>query len=53
MCIRDSFNIMFYALNAKGEHGGASMYAGNYGFCDEKGPNTADNAFLLPGSEAH
>jgi N4-(beta-N-acetylglucosaminyl)-L-asparaginase len=48
-----NFNIMFYAVNAKGEHGGASMYAGNYGFCDEKGPNTADNAFLLPGSEAH
>jgi N4-(beta-N-acetylglucosaminyl)-L-asparaginase len=48
-----TFNIHFYALNAKGEHAGISMYAGKYAFCNEKGPQTADTAFLLKGDEAH
>jgi N4-(beta-N-acetylglucosaminyl)-L-asparaginase len=48
-----NFNIHFYALNAKGEHAGISMYPGKYAFCTEKGPETADTAFLLKGDEAH
>src|SRR5882724_6284366 len=36
-----NFGINFYALNAKGEHAGVSMYPGaNYAVCTEKGPET-------------
>jgi N4-(beta-N-acetylglucosaminyl)-L-asparaginase len=48
-----NFNIQFYALNAKGEYAGISMYPGKYAFCTEKGPQTADTASLLQGNESH
>jgi len=48
-----NFSIQFYALNAKGEYGATSMYAGKYAFCTEQGPQTADTAFLLQGNETH
>jgi N4-(beta-N-acetylglucosaminyl)-L-asparaginase len=36
-----NFGINFYALNAKGEYAGVSMYPGaNYAVCTEKGPET-------------
>jgi N4-(beta-N-acetylglucosaminyl)-L-asparaginase len=46
------FNINFYALNAKGEHAGISMYPAKYAFCDEQGPKTTDTAFLIAGNES-
>lgn len=46
-----NFNLQFYALNAKGEHAGVSMYPSKYAFCTEKGPQTADTASLLEGNE--
>lgn len=60
-----SFNINFYALNAKGEFAGVAMYAleddekgwagetGNrvrYAVCDAKGPRTLQVEGLLPGT---
>jgi N4-(beta-N-acetylglucosaminyl)-L-asparaginase len=36
-----NFGINFYALNAKGDYAGVSMYPGaNYAVCTEKGPET-------------
>ena len=36
-----NFDIKFYALNAKGEYAGVSMYpGGNYAICTDKGPET-------------
>jgi N4-(beta-N-acetylglucosaminyl)-L-asparaginase len=48
-----NFSIQFYALNAKGEYAGVSMYAGRYAVCTEQGPQTLDTASLLQGSEPH
>ncbi len=48
-----NFNLIFYAVNAKGEHGGASMYANKYAVCTEQGPQTLDTAVLLSGDEPH
>jgi N4-(beta-N-acetylglucosaminyl)-L-asparaginase len=48
-----NFNIQFYALNAKGEYAGISMYPGKFAFCNEKGPQTADTTSLLQGNESH
>jgi N4-(beta-N-acetylglucosaminyl)-L-asparaginase len=60
------FNIIFYALNAKGEHAGVSMYAEDidergwagqadaravrYAFCNENGPQTIPCDGLIPGA---
>src|ERR1700704_2502567 len=45
-----NFNINFYALNAKGEYAGVSMYpAANYGVCTEKGAETLPCEPLLQG----
>lgn len=45
-----NFNINFYALNAKGEYAGVSMYPGaNYAVCTEKGPETLPCEALLQG----
>jgi N4-(beta-N-acetylglucosaminyl)-L-asparaginase len=48
-----AFNIRFFALNAKGEHAGVTMYASGetrYGMCDENGADTPDMVPLLSGS---
>ncbi len=62
-----SFNINFYALNAKGEFAGVAMYAleddekgwagetgrrVRYAVCDAKGPRTIQVEGLLPGTPA-
>ena len=45
-----NFGINFYALNAKGEYAGVSMYPGaNYAVCTEKGPETLPCEPLLEG----
>jgi N4-(beta-N-acetylglucosaminyl)-L-asparaginase len=45
-----NFGITFYALNAKGEYAGVSMYPGtNYAVCTEKGPETLPCEPLLQG----
>ena len=45
-----NFGINFYALNAKGEFAGVSMYPGaNYAVCTEKGPETLPCEPLLQG----
>jgi len=49
---RPSFDIKFYAMNAKGEHAGMSMYAGGepmYAVCDEQGPRLVAMDALFPG----
>jgi N4-(beta-N-acetylglucosaminyl)-L-asparaginase len=48
-----NFNIIFYVLNAKGEHAGVSMYAGsniNYAICGEHGAQTLSCDALLEGT---
>lgn len=47
-----NFGINFYALNAKGEYAGISMYEGSnakFAVCTEKGPQTLSCEALLPG----
>jgi N4-(beta-N-acetylglucosaminyl)-L-asparaginase len=45
-----NFGINFYALNAKGDYAGVSMYPGaNYAVCTEKGPETLPCEPLLQG----
>jgi N4-(beta-N-acetylglucosaminyl)-L-asparaginase len=44
-----NFGINFYALNAKGEYAGVSMYAATYAVCTEAGPQTLDCEPLIPG----
>jgi N4-(beta-N-acetylglucosaminyl)-L-asparaginase len=60
-----NFSLTFYALNARGEHAGVSMYAEDddyrgwaentdrgfmkYSFCDRKGPRTVQCEALIPG----
>jgi N4-(beta-N-acetylglucosaminyl)-L-asparaginase len=44
-----NFGISFYALNAKGEYAGVSMYASKYAVCTEAGPKTLDTEPLIPG----
>src|SRR5262245_55335247 len=48
-----SFDLKFYAMNAKGEHAGMSMYGGKkpeYAVCDEAGPRLVAMDALLPGT---
>jgi N4-(beta-N-acetylglucosaminyl)-L-asparaginase len=47
-----NFGLNFYALNAKGEFAGVSMYASRFAVCTEKGPETRDTEPLLPGRAA-
>jgi N4-(beta-N-acetylglucosaminyl)-L-asparaginase len=45
-----NFGINFYALNAKGDYAGVSMYHGaTYAVCTEKGPETLPCEPLLEG----
>jgi len=48
-----NFGLNFYILNARGEHAGVTMYAGQngptYAICDEKGPRTEPCEPLLQG----
>jgi len=47
-----SFDVKFYAMNAKGEHAGMGLFAGadpKYAVCDEKGPRLVAMDGLLPG----
>ena len=48
-----TFDVKFYAMNAKGEHAGMGMYGGKkpeYAVCDEKGPRLVAMDALLPGT---
>jgi N4-(beta-N-acetylglucosaminyl)-L-asparaginase len=44
-----NFGLNFYALNAKGEYAGVSMYAATYAVCTEKGPQTLPTEALMEG----
>jgi N4-(beta-N-acetylglucosaminyl)-L-asparaginase len=44
-----NFGLNFYALNAKGEYAGVSMYAATYAVCTENGPETRNTEPLLQG----
>ncbi len=45
-----NFGVNFYAVNAKGEYAGTSMYGGaKYAVCTEAGPKTLDCEALLTG----
>jgi N4-(beta-N-acetylglucosaminyl)-L-asparaginase len=43
---RPNFQMIFYALNAKGEYGGTSMFPTKYAVCTEKGGQLLDTASL-------
>jgi hypothetical protein len=47
-----SFNIVFYVLNARGDHAGVAMYGDkdlSYAVCTERGPQTLRCEPLLQG----
>jgi N4-(beta-N-acetylglucosaminyl)-L-asparaginase len=44
-----NFGLNFYALNAKGEYAGVSMYEAKYAVCTESGPQTLDMEPLYQG----
>jgi len=44
-----NFDLQFYALNAKGDFAGASLYEGSYAVCTEHGPQTLKTEPLLQG----
>ena len=47
-----NFNVVFYVLNARGEHAGVALYASNnlkYAACTENGPQSLPVEPLLPG----
>jgi N4-(beta-N-acetylglucosaminyl)-L-asparaginase len=46
---RPNFGMDFYALNAKGEHGGAGFYPSRYAICTENGPQIVTSASLFDG----
>jgi N4-(beta-N-acetylglucosaminyl)-L-asparaginase len=49
-----SFGIIFYAMNARGEHAGVSMYEGlSYAVCDANGPQILPCEPLLAGTAPH
>ncbi len=48
-----NFSLKFYAVNARGEHAGVSMYGGpgaTYAVCTERGPQDVPLEAFLPGS---
>jgi N4-(beta-N-acetylglucosaminyl)-L-asparaginase len=47
-----NFDLEFYALNAKGEFGAASLYEGRFAICTEQGAQTLKTEPLLPGSSS-
>jgi N4-(beta-N-acetylglucosaminyl)-L-asparaginase len=47
-----NFDLEFYAINAKGEYGGASMYEGQFALCTEQGAQTLKTEPLLRGSSS-
>jgi N4-(beta-N-acetylglucosaminyl)-L-asparaginase len=49
---RPNFGMDFYALNAKGEHGGAGFYPSRYAICTENGPQIVTSAGLYEGRPA-
>ena len=49
---RPNFGMDFYALNAKGEHGGAGFYPSRYAICTENGPQIVTSASLYEGRPA-
>jgi N4-(beta-N-acetylglucosaminyl)-L-asparaginase len=46
---RPNFSLNFYALNAKGEHAGVSMYEASYAVCTENGAQTLKSEPLFAG----
>jgi N4-(beta-N-acetylglucosaminyl)-L-asparaginase len=44
-----NWGISFYALNARGEWAGVSMYSSKFAVCTENGPQTVDTEPLIPG----
>jgi len=44
-----NFGLNFYALDAKGQYAGVSMYAANYAVCTENGPQTVATEALFDG----
>src|SRR5947208_9486411 len=44
-----NFGLNFYALNAKGEYAGVSMYPAKFAVCDESGPRTLPTEALFEG----
>lgn len=49
---KPNFDLEFYALNARGEYGAASMYASHCAICTEQGARTLDTEPLLKGSSS-
>jgi N4-(beta-N-acetylglucosaminyl)-L-asparaginase len=47
-----NFDLEFYALNAKGEFGGASLYEGRFAICNEQGARILKTEPLLPGTSS-
>ncbi|HSK11114.1 MAG TPA: N(4)-(beta-N-acetylglucosaminyl)-L-asparaginase [Vicinamibacterales bacterium] len=47
-----TFSLNFYALNARGEHAGVSMYASDYAVCTEAGAQILPTEALFPGKPA-
>jgi N4-(beta-N-acetylglucosaminyl)-L-asparaginase len=47
-----NFDLEFYAVNAKGEYGGASLYEGHFALCTEQGAQTLKTEPLLRGSSS-
>ena len=47
-----NFGLNFYAVNARGEFAGVSMYAARYAVCTENGAETLATEALLPGAAA-
>ena len=45
-----NFNVVFYALNAKGEYAGVSMYPAKFAMCNDNGAQTLDTVALLEGN---
>jgi N4-(beta-N-acetylglucosaminyl)-L-asparaginase len=41
-----NFQVIFYAMNAKGEHGGTSIYPTKYAICTQKGGQLLDTASI-------
>jgi N4-(beta-N-acetylglucosaminyl)-L-asparaginase len=47
-----NFDLDFYALNAKGEYAGASLYESRFAVCTEQGAQTLKTEPLLPGTSS-
>jgi N4-(beta-N-acetylglucosaminyl)-L-asparaginase len=45
-----NFGLNFYALNARGEYAGVSMYPAKFAVCTDQGPQTLDTEPLFHGS---